>query len=336
MGILTSAEKTYYLTGGDHGNYRFISLTEIIDSFAATYVGAGKLCENVVMADITFHAIRSLQELSYDTLKCTKDWEVVVPTSLMLVMPVDYVNYVKLTWSNGDGIQRVMYPAIKTSNPKKIKQDSNGDYSFDFDGDDFEDTSSLIEPLNSTTWDNYKSSSSSNDNTVNTSDAQDSDIYDYTQRVTDTTTIIITHAPHLPQQPPHTPQPPQQRLPARRCNIHATAATTTTATITTATTITTTMPMMPTKKNKKKTWTKKRTREKKKMKTTVMSKSDFCAKRRKGLIHVHPVKSCSPSTKLTYFNISAFLQNTGSKTVTKKVRIETVRIAALMKMTSSR
>ena len=107
MGILTQAEKTYYLTGGSHGNYRFVELREIIDSFTATYVGEGKICNNVTLNDITFHAIRAMQELSYDTLRSAKDWEVVIPSTLVLVMPVDYVNYVKLSWSDSVGTERI-------------------------------------------------------------------------------------------------------------------------------------------------------------------------------------------------------------------------------------
>ena len=57
MGIIRSAPQAYYATGGDHGNYRYIPLNEIIDSFNATYVGKGKLCEEVSNNDVTFHAI---------------------------------------------------------------------------------------------------------------------------------------------------------------------------------------------------------------------------------------------------------------------------------------
>ena len=39
MAILTTRADQYYANSGDHGNYRYISLAEIIDSFAATYVG---------------------------------------------------------------------------------------------------------------------------------------------------------------------------------------------------------------------------------------------------------------------------------------------------------
>ncbi len=120
MSTLTTTAKTYYLSNGDHGNYRNLSLSDIVDSFSATYVGKDKLCEKVDMSDISFHAIRGLQELSYDTLRSTKDWEVVVPSTLVLVMPDDYVNYIKLSWSDSNGTQRIIYPTSKTSNPLDI------------------------------------------------------------------------------------------------------------------------------------------------------------------------------------------------------------------------
>jgi hypothetical protein len=120
MAIARDAARAYYATDGDHGSYRYIPLNEIIDSFAATYVGKGKLCENALVPDIGFHAVRALQELSYDTIKCTKDWEVVIPSTLVLVMPLDYVNYVKLSWSDADGIERIIYPTSKTSNPNNV------------------------------------------------------------------------------------------------------------------------------------------------------------------------------------------------------------------------
>ena len=122
MGLTYVNTSAYYGTNGDHGNYQHISLQEIIDSFKAAYVGEGKICEKVLDTDVTFFAIRGMQELSYDTLKSEKDWEVVVPATLVLVMPHDFVNYVKLSWSDGSGIEHVIYPTKLTSNPA---QESN-------------------------------------------------------------------------------------------------------------------------------------------------------------------------------------------------------------------
>ena len=146
MGTLVTNANPYYTSGGDHGNYRYLSLSEIIDSFSATYVGKGKLCESVDMSDIGFHAIRGLQELSYDTLRSTKDWEVVVPSTLVVVLPDDYVNYIKLAWSDSNGTERIIYPTSKTSNPldQPALQDHGG---FDVEsGDGF--TSNPYQNLN--------------------------------------------------------------------------------------------------------------------------------------------------------------------------------------------
>tara|TARA_R110002020_G_scaffold29211_2_gene92232 strand:+ start:643 stop:1569 length:927 start_codon:yes stop_codon:yes gene_type:complete len=159
MGILTSAEQAYYATGGEHGIYQFISLQEIIDSFKAAYVGKGKICQNVLDTDVTFFAIRGMQELSYDTLKSTKDWEIVVPSTLVMVMPVDYVNYVKLAWSDGAGIEHILYPTRHTSNPKKIEESITNFGGFATDGttDDLDGTTDSDGNDTSTTWQQFKS-----------------------------------------------------------------------------------------------------------------------------------------------------------------------------------
>ena len=153
MAILTTEQQAYYNANGDHGNYRYISLAEIIDSFNATYVGKDKICEKVAQNDVNFHAIRALQELSYDTLKTTKDWEVTVPSTLMLVMPVDYVIYVKLSWSDANGIERVLYPTSKTSNPLDITLpvDDSGGFTLSSQNDE------LMGDEVSDTWDAFDS-----------------------------------------------------------------------------------------------------------------------------------------------------------------------------------
>ena len=127
MGIIKSAPQAYYdNTNPDFGNYRYVPLSDIIASFNAAYVGRGKICEGVLGMDVNFHAIRALQELSYDTLKCTKDLEVEVPSSLVLVMPLDYVNYVSLQSVDDNGIFRRLYPTSKSGNPFDVNETVEG------------------------------------------------------------------------------------------------------------------------------------------------------------------------------------------------------------------
>ena len=113
---------------GDFGAYQYVNMEDVIDNFMATYVGEGKLLERTLRADASFHGHRALQELSYDTLRSHKSQEIEIPPSLSMILPQDYVNYVKLTWSDDSGIEHIIYPTDKTSNPTAIKQNDDGDY----------------------------------------------------------------------------------------------------------------------------------------------------------------------------------------------------------------
>jgi|21_taG_2_1085346.scaffolds.fasta_scaffold00971_6 hypothetical protein len=183
MGILRSSPASEYYdseglnNGYKYGHYKYIPLNEIIDSFAATYVGKGKLCENVVLNDINFHAIRALQELSYDTLKSVKSWEVTIPSTLVHVMPIDYVNYVKLSWSDSNGIERIIYPTSKTSNPKRADTATHlhGGYNgVILSGDDIiETTVDSDANMFSATRDKYASNSASDIGSVDADNMDD-------------------------------------------------------------------------------------------------------------------------------------------------------------------
>ena len=127
-GLLDGQSQHGYYNGDEFGGYQFISLDEVIDNFTATYVGEGKLLQKTLSSDISFHAHRALQELSYDTLKSCKAQEIEIPASLTMPLPHDYVNYVKLVWTDAAGIERIIYPTSKTSNPKAIHQDADGKY----------------------------------------------------------------------------------------------------------------------------------------------------------------------------------------------------------------
>jgi len=146
MGLITSTQQSYY-DSGNFGGYQFTSLKDVIDNFMATYVGSGKLLENTNRADVTFHAMRAMQELSFDTFKSCKAQEIEVPPSLVMPIPQDYVNYVELSWSDTSGVKHIIYPTSKTSNPHPILQNSDGDYKLTATG-------TLVDGSDSITLDN--------------------------------------------------------------------------------------------------------------------------------------------------------------------------------------
>ena len=127
-GLLQGQTQQQYYNSNNYGGYQFISLTDVINNFMATYTGEDKILEKTNRSDVSFHAHRALAELSFDVFKSCKAQEIEIPASLAMVLPQDYINYIKLTWSDSSGIEHVIYPARKTSNPTPILQNSDGDY----------------------------------------------------------------------------------------------------------------------------------------------------------------------------------------------------------------
>jgi len=112
----------------NYGSYEYISLTDIVNNFMMAYVGVDKLIPRVKRSDVIFHAKRGLQEFSYDTLKSIKSQELTIPPSLSVPIPQDYVNYVRCSYIDQSGVQRIIYPVNNlTTSPTELPlQDSQG------------------------------------------------------------------------------------------------------------------------------------------------------------------------------------------------------------------
>jgi len=137
MGLLDGKTQLNYYQGNDLGNYQFTSLDDIISQFQIAYVGEGKIIPKIKRADIAFHAQRALQELSFDTFKSVKAQEIVLPPSLSMILPHDYVNYTKVSWVDSAGIKHPLYKTNSTSNPFSIKQLENKEYDFSSEATNF-------------------------------------------------------------------------------------------------------------------------------------------------------------------------------------------------------
>jgi len=130
MGLLDDTTQSAYYQGGEKGGYQFTSLEDIVSYFMVIYVGEGKTISKVNRTDVAFHAQRAMQELSFDTFKSVKSQEIVLPPSNTMMLPHDYVNYTKISWSDGAGIKHPLYPTSNTSNPFKVLQEADGSYDF--------------------------------------------------------------------------------------------------------------------------------------------------------------------------------------------------------------
>jgi len=130
MAYLDNTTQKDYYQGRDFGSYQFCSLEDIINQFMVVYVGEGKAIPKAKRIDVAFHAQRALAELSFDTLKSIKSQQIDIPPSLTMILPHDYVNYTKVSWTDSAGIKHPLYETKHTSNPFQIRQETNGEYEF--------------------------------------------------------------------------------------------------------------------------------------------------------------------------------------------------------------
>jgi hypothetical protein len=130
MALLDGQTQKSYYNSKTFGNYQFVSLHDVIAQFMAIYVGEEKIINKVGRTEVAFHAQRALAELSFDTLKSFKSQSIILPPSLVMPLPHDYVNYTRLSWCDDAGIKHPLYKTNDTSNPFQILQNEDKSYSF--------------------------------------------------------------------------------------------------------------------------------------------------------------------------------------------------------------
>ena len=179
--LITLTHKQYYdgpdntqLTADDtqYGSYQFMMISDLINDVVATYCQLDKMLEGTRVSDVTYHAHRALQELSFDTFRSTRGMELEIPPSLMMALPHDYVGYTKVTWKDDYGIEHTILPTRITSNPKAPLQAA--DYQITFDTN----TDEILEANESSTWSDYKGNTPNSTPTPNGNIFDDTDIYE--------------------------------------------------------------------------------------------------------------------------------------------------------------
>ena len=151
MGYINNTQESYY-EGGDFGGYQFVPVSDIITNFILMFTGEGKVIPKASRSEIQMHARRCVQEFSYDIFKTTKSQEIELPPTLTMVLPQDYVNWVKISKIDANGIERPLQPVRITSNPTAILQDNDYNYTYDGDGN-------VLLAANSVTWEKNREGS---------------------------------------------------------------------------------------------------------------------------------------------------------------------------------
>ena len=124
------------------GSYQYVTLSDLVNNFMLMYVGNDKLVNNVDRYTIIFHAKRAIQELNYDALRNIKVLELELGTDLKMVMPPDYVSYVRMSMLNNG----VLVPLVENRTVMSATaylQDNDLDIVFDSNGEVVTGTSKL-------------------------------------------------------------------------------------------------------------------------------------------------------------------------------------------------
>jgi hypothetical protein len=148
MAYLT--EYQYYENNGNApedanwGSYQYVSLYDIVNNFMLMYAGNHSLVNNEERYRILFHAKRAIQELNYDAFKELKILELDVCDTLRYVLPIDYVNWVRISLYK-DGVLRPLTENIQTNWSNAYLQDNNCRILFDHDGNILKPSTSTID-----------------------------------------------------------------------------------------------------------------------------------------------------------------------------------------------
>jgi len=148
MAYLT--EYQYYENNGNApedanwGSYQYVSLYDIVNNFMLMYAGNHSLINNEERYRILFHAKRAIQELNYDAFKELKILELDVCDTLRYVLPINYVNWVRISLYK-DGVLRPLTENIQTNWSNAYLQDNNCRILFDHDGNILKPSTSTID-----------------------------------------------------------------------------------------------------------------------------------------------------------------------------------------------
>lgn len=135
--IVTLPPIDYYEdTNENWGGYQYVTIKDVVNRFMLTYVGDDRILPSSTKRyQVIYHAKRALQELNYDVLKEIKAMELELGDTLQIILPSDYINYVRISYVDQNGM---FHPLIENRDTTIITapylQDNQFNILFDQNG----------------------------------------------------------------------------------------------------------------------------------------------------------------------------------------------------------
>lgn len=134
QGNMNSQE--YYENEENHGSYVYITLENLVNNYWQNMVGDSTILGNRKRHQILFWMKKGIQQFTMDALREVKAVELELGDTLDVILPPDYLNYVRVSWVNektGDLMPMQMNRNLPLA--KAYLQDNLANILFDDNGD---------------------------------------------------------------------------------------------------------------------------------------------------------------------------------------------------------
>lgn len=125
----------YYEDESLHGSYVYVTLEEMVRNFIANYTGNGRILIKPSRSNIIYQFKQGIKKFSMNALKEVKAVELELGDTLDIILPPDYVNYVRISYVNPD-TGELMVLSVNPNAPLATAylQDHDAEILFDEDG----------------------------------------------------------------------------------------------------------------------------------------------------------------------------------------------------------
>jgi hypothetical protein len=134
--------QVYYENDENHGNYQYVSLEQLVNTFIQTRVGNGKILRNTPRKEIVLQMKLGIRQFNTNTLNRIKRVELNLDDAYYLILPPDFVDYTRISWLNKEtGNFHPMSENRKWELSVSYLQDHEANILFDEDGEILKGTS---------------------------------------------------------------------------------------------------------------------------------------------------------------------------------------------------
>jgi hypothetical protein len=139
-----------YYAGDTGGQYQYVSFQSMIDDFVEDSLDQDSYLKNTTRSQIVKQTIKGVRMLNFNGLNAVKGLELQVPPSLSMLLPVDYVDWIRVTTVGDDGFLYNLGENLRMPTAVSYLQDNDYEILFDNDGNPLQgdsDNSAFSKPF---------------------------------------------------------------------------------------------------------------------------------------------------------------------------------------------